>query len=388
MSESILSQSSAHQKRFRAEKRFKALSMMALLLAASFLVFFFYDIISKGASAMQQAEVLVDVHYNQESLDNYNKAVESPINKLVSRGYLRTLPLKMKDHPELLGTTVQEWVVLDSDIDQYLKGKPNRLKAKHKKLVDELVTVGAIQLNFNSGFFTNGDSKMPELAGIKSATIGSLYLLFITMIVALPIGVMTALYLEEYAPDNRLTQVIEVNINNLAAIPSILFGLLGLAIFISFFGTPRSSALTGGLTLALMTLPVIIISARAALRAVPGSIREAAVGLGASRWQTIWHHVLPLAFPGILTGSIIGLAQAMGETAPLLIIGMMAYVPDSPGGFLDAATVLPAQIYTWTGESIRAYSERAAAGILVLLAILLSLNGLAVWLRKRFETRW
>ncbi|MDX8383667.1 MAG: phosphate ABC transporter permease PstA, partial [Ghiorsea sp.] len=209
-----------------------------------------------------------------------------------------------------------------------------------------------------------------------------------TMCIALPVGVMTAVYLEEFAPDNRITQIIEVNINNLAAIPSILFGLLGLAIFINFFGVPRSSAIAGGLTLALMTLPIIIITTRAALRAVPSTIREAAYGLGASRWQTVWHHVLPLAFPGILTGSIIGLAQAMGETAPLLIVGMMAYIPDTPTSFTEAATVLPAQIFTWAGESIRAYEERTAAAILVLLSILLSMNSFAVWLRKRFEVRW
>ncbi|HKI59534.1 MAG TPA: phosphate ABC transporter permease PstA, partial [Mariprofundaceae bacterium] len=201
-------------------------------------------------------------------------------------------------------------------------------------------------------------------------------------------GVMTAIYLEEFAPDNRLTQVIEVNINNLAAIPSILYGLLGLAIFINFMGVPRSSALVGGLTLALMTLPVIIIATRAALRSVPDSIREAAYGVGASSLQTVWHHVLPLAMPGILTGSIIGLAQAMGETAPLLIVGMMAYIPDAPGSIFEATTVLPAQIYTWSSESLRAFEERTAAGIMVLLAVLLTLNALAVKFRNRSENTW
>jgi len=199
---------------------------------------------------------------------------------------------------------------------------------------------------------------------------------------------MTALYLEEFAADNRFTQAIEVNINNLAAIPSILYGLLGLAIFINVMGVPRSSALAGGLTLALMTLPVIIISTRAALRSVPESIRDAAFGLGASNLQVVMHHVLPLAFPGILTGSIIGLAQAMGETAPLLIVGMMAYIPDAPTSILDATTVLPAQVYTWSSESMRAFEERTAAGILVLLTVLLSLNALAVWLRSRTQKTW
>ena len=376
------------KRRYAAEKRFKAFAITALALAGAFLLFFFADIISKGAPALQQAEILVDVHYNASSMKSYKKAVDKPYRDIVSRGYLRTLPLYMEDHPELMGTTKQQWVIATGDVDQYLKGKAHRLKGKHQKQIDALKAEGKVQLAFNIGFFTNGDSKMPELAGIKSAVVGSIYVLLLTIAFALPIGVMTAVYLEEFAPDNRLTQTIEVNINNLAAIPSILFGLLGLAIFINFFGAPRSSALAGGLTLALMTLPIIIITTRAALKAVPDSIREAAFGLGASRWQAVLHHVLPLAMPGILTGSIIGLAQAMGETAPLLIVGMMAYVPDAPGSMLEAATVLPAQIYTWAGESIRAYEERTAAAILVLLSVLLSLNGLAVYLRKHFERRW
>jgi len=374
--------------RYRSEKLFKSAAIFALSLAAAFLVFFFYNMISQGFSALSQAEILVDVHYNEVSQKSYKKAVEKPFRRIVSRGWMRTIPLHMEKYPELMNTTESRWVTATGDVDQYLKGKQNRLKDKYKKQIDQLKAEGKVKLAFNSNFFTRGDSKMPELAGIKSAVIGSLYVLIVTLLIALPIGVMTAVYLEEFAPDNRITQIIEVNINNLAAIPSILFGLLGLAIFINFFGVPRSSSFVGGLTLALMTLPVIIITTRAALRAVPHTIREAAYGLGASHWQTVWHHVLPLALPGILTGSIIGLAQAMGETAPLLIIGMMAYIPDAPGNFVDAATVLPAQIFTWAGESIRAYEERTAAAILVLLSILLSMNSLAIWLRKRFETRW
>jgi phosphate transport system permease protein len=218
--------------------------------------------------------------------------------------------------------------------------------------------------------------------------LGSVYVLFLTMLFSVPIGVMTAVYLEEFAPDNWFTRIIEVNINNLAAIPSIIFGLLGLAIFINFFGVPRSSALAGGLTLALMTLPVIIISTRAALSSVPDSIRQGAQGVGASSWQVVWHHVLPLSLPGVLTGSIIGLAQAMGETAPLLIVGMLAYIPEAPTGITQAATVLPAQIYTWSGTSLRAYTERTALGIMMLLAVLLMLNAAAVWIRNRFERKW
>lgn len=378
----------ALNRRYRKEKIFKGAAIFALLLAASFLIFFFSNMIGKGISAFSQAEILVNVHYNEASVKSYRKAVDKPYRRIVSRGWLRTLPLYMEDNPEVMGTTRQEWVLATADVDQYLKGYANRLKDKHKQQIDKLQEEGLVKLAFNTGFFTRGDSKMAELAGIKSAVIGSILVLLVTLAIALPIGVMTAIYLEEFAPDNRITQLVEVNINNLAAIPSILFGLLGLAIFINFFGVPRSSALVGGLTLALMTLPVIIITTRAALRAVPSSIREAAYGLGASRWQAVFHHVLPLAFPGILTGTIIGLAQAMGETAPLLVIGMMAYIPDSPTSFTDAATVLPAQIFTWAGESIRAYEERTAAAILVLVTILLSMNAFAIWLRKRFETRW
>jgi len=383
-----ISTSPALKKRYLKDKAFRFAGIAALALALTFLVFFFYDIIGKAWPAFVQAEVEAVVSYNEASMNNYSQAVDHKLRPLISRGWLRTLPLYMKDNPQVMGTQETMWVVADSDIDQYLKGHPNKLKGKYKPLVDELYKQGKIRLSFNSRFFSEGDSKMPEIAGIRSAAIGTLYVLLLTMIFSLPIGVMTAIYLEEFASDNRFTQAIEVNINNLAAIPSILFGLLGLAIFINFFGVPRSSSLAGGLTLALMTLPVIIIATRAALRSIPDSIREAAFGIGASRWQTVWHHILPLAMPGILTGSIIGLAQAMGETAPLLIVGMMAYVPDSPSSITEAATVLPAQIYTWASEPIRAYAERTAAAILVLLAVLLSLNASAVYLRKRFEKRW
>jgi phosphate transport system permease protein len=306
----------------------------------------------------------------------------------VSRGWLRQIPNRVEANPELMGQTVTRWVVADSAVDQYLKGKYNQLDDDQKAVVDRLAEQGKAELGFNWWFFTHGDSKMPEIAGIKAAVVGTLYTLLVTMLVSFPIGVMTAVYLEEFASDNRFTRAIEVNINNLAAVPSILYGLLGLAVFINFFGVPRSSALAGGLTLALMTLPIIIISTRAALRAVPDSIREGAFGVGASRLQVVAHHVLPLSLPGILTGSIIGLAQAMGETAPLLIVGMMAFIPDAPGGVSDAATVLPAQIFTWASEPARAFAARTAAGILVLLAVLLSLNASAVWLRKRYERRW
>ncbi|MFO7875518.1 MAG: phosphate ABC transporter permease PstA [Desulfovermiculus sp.] len=376
------------RKRYRTEKRFKLYCLGALILGCSFLVVFLADIVGKGYSAFQQAEVKVSVDYNEQSQEVPMRAVEEEGRSLVSRSFYRGLPRKMSTHPEIMDSTRTQWVVAKADVDQYLKGEPNGLKPAEKEAVEELKQEGRVKLVFNTYFFTHGDSKHPEVAGIKSAALGTVYVMFLTMLFSFPIGVLTAIYLEEYAPDNWFTRIIEVNINNLAAIPSILYGLLGLAIFINTFGVPRSSALAGGLTLALMSLPVIIISARAAIRAVPDSVREAALGVGASRWQMTIHHVLPFSLPGILTGSIIALAQAMGETAPLIIVGMMAFIPDVPSGFTDSTTVLPAQIYSWSSQALRPFAERTAAAILVLLAVLIVLNATAIFLRKRYERRW
>jgi len=374
--------------RYRAEQRFKACCLGALVLACAFLIAFFVDIFSSGYTAFRQTEILADVTYSEQAREVPASAVEARLRTLVSRGVLRLIPAALDEDPGLVGTTRRQWVLAGAEVDQYLKGKANRLRPKETAQVDALVEEGRIRMAFNWYFFTNGDSKLPEMAGIRSAVMGTVLVLLLTMAFSFPVGVLTAIYLEEFAPDNRLTRTIEININNLAAIPSIIFGLLGLAIFINFFGVPRSSALAGGLTLGLMTLPVVIISTRAALRAVPDSIREGAAGVGASPWQVVWCHVLPLSLPGILTGAIIGLAQAMGETAPLLIVGMMAYIPEPPGSITAAATVLPAQIYTWSSASLRAYTERTAAAIIVLLVVLLALNALAVWMRRRFERRW
>jgi phosphate transport system permease protein len=279
-------------------------------------------------------------------------------------------------------------VLADDQVDQYMKGHHNSLKDKQVNIVKEMILNNQVKLDWNYIFLSKGDSKSPEYAGIRSAIVGSVLTLLVTMFLAFPLGVMSAVYLEEFARDNRFTRFIEVNINNLAAIPSILFGLLGLSVFINLFGLPRSSPLVGGMTLALMTLPIIIVSARAALRSVPESIRQAGYGLGLTRQHIVKDHVLPVAMPGILTGSIIGLAQAIGETAPLIIIGMIAFIPDSPDSIMQAATVLPAQVFTWAGMPERAYVEKTAAGIIVILSIMICLNATAIYLRKKYEIKW
>ncbi|RUR33937.1 phosphate ABC transporter permease PstA [Vreelandella andesensis] len=374
--------------RHRKSMRLKYYSMGALALAAAFLLIFFADMLNKGLPAFKQAMINVEINYSEDAAKSGRAAVNRDFSTLISRSVVRTIPLEMRNDPTLLGTTVQRWVLASGEVDQYLKGNRVRLDDEEMERIDRLVETGKIEQQFNVGFFSRGDSKMAELAGIMSAVVGTVMTMIVTLAIAFPIGVMTAIYLEEFAPDNRLTQLIEININNLAAIPSILFGLLGLAIFINFFGVPRSTPLVGGMTLALMTLPVIIISTRTALRSVPESIRHAAFGVGCSRWQVVKDHVLPLAMPGIMTGSIIGLAQAMGETAPLIIVGMVAFIPDVTASFTEAATVMPAQVFTWANEPDHAFVEKTAGGILVLLAVLISLNASAVLLRKKFERRW
>ncbi|WP_435104587.1 phosphate ABC transporter permease PstA [Arhodomonas sp. AD133] len=376
------------RRRYNAERRFRFLCAGGIALSVAFLVAFFADIISQGYSAFYHTQVLAGITYSEETVELPPLAVSDPLRPIVSRGVLRTIPQEVKADESLLGTTQERWVPAKAEIDQFRKGNSHDLDDDVVATVRELEEDGRIAFKFNTAFFTNGDSKLPEMAGIWSAAVGSIYLLALTFLFAFPIGVMTAVYLEEFAPDNRLTQTIEVNINNLAAVPSILFGLLGLAVFINFFHVPRSSALAGGLTIGLMTLPIIIISTRAALRAVPDPIRLGALAMGCTRWQVVRDHVLPLSLPGILTGTIIGLAQAIGETAPLIIVGMIAYIPDAPTSITQAATVLPAQVFTWAGMPERAYVEKTAAGIIVLLAVLLTMNATAVLLRRRFERRW
>jgi phosphate transport system permease protein len=296
----------------------------------------------------------------------------------------------------VIGETRTLWLLADDDVDVIVKGHvPRDVPEGDRRLDDrQLGWLAALEqqervdLKFNRYFFTNGDSRDPELAGIWGATVGSFFMLLVTLALSFPLGVATAIYLEEFAPRNRWTDLIEVNINNLAAVPSIVFGLLGLALFINVFGLPRSAPVVGGLVLSLMTLPVIIIAARAALTAVPPSIREAALGLGASKMQMVLHHVLPLAMPGMLTGTIIGMARALGESAPLLMIGMVAFIVDVPDSPLSPATALPVQVFLWADSPERAFVERTSAAIVVLLMFLLVMNAAAILLRKRFERRY
>jgi phosphate transport system permease protein len=406
-------------KRYRAEKRFRFYGLLAIAASLVFLSLLFISIGAKGYSALFQTFIKLDVYFDpemlrQESLAsaNYQGLVKNTLRNmfpevngrrdkrmlygLVSSGasfQLRDLVLKQ---PDVIGKTRAVWVPADDDVDMLIKvhfdrkapEDERRLKDKQLVWIDKLSAENRIEKKFNKTFFTAGDSREPELAGIWGATVGSFFTLFITLILSFPIGVAAAVYLEEFAPKNKWTDLIEVNINNLAAVPSIVFGLLGLAVFLNFFGLPRSAPLVGGLVLTLMTLPTIIIASRSALKSVPPSIREAALGVGASRMQMVAHHVLPLALPGMLTGTIIGMARALGETAPLLMIGMVAFIVDIPGGLTDPSTALPVQIFLWADSPERAFVERTSAAIMVLLAFLITMNAAAVILRKKFERRW
>ena len=370
------------------DKLFKGISLSALIFSMVFLVIFFSDIVTKGLPSFKQTYVQVPMTYNAESVADSVYAVSVENEFLVSRAWFRDMPLYVKSHPEVMNKTINEWVLADDEVDQYLKIHQNTLADGEKVIVDQLIKEGKIEQRFNTIFLTTGDSKIPENSGFFSSVVGSILTIIVCMAVAFPIGVMTAIYLEEFARDSKISQIIEININNLAAVPSILFGLLGLAVFINFFGFPRSSALVGGLTLALMTLPVIIVSARTALRGVPASVRQAAFGLGLTKWQVVKDHVLPLGMPGILTGSIIGMARALGETAPLIIVGMIAFIPGAPSSFTEAATVMPAQIFTWAGMPEGAYVERVSGAIIILLGVLLSMNAAAIYFRKKYEVKW
>jgi phosphate transport system permease protein len=412
-------------RRYRRERVFRGLGFGALLVGLAFLAFFFYTLIANGYSVLEQTRIRLDIDYAAETIDpsgqrdpadlrraDYAALVRASLMQrfpevtsradlrqlfaLMSAGAELELRQRVTSNPALIGTTESLWLLADDDVDMVVKGHTSsdiaedlrQLNDSQLGWLDSLEADGRVDLKFNRYFFTSGDSTDPELAGIWGATIGSFFMLLVTLTLSFPLGVATAIYLEEFAKKNRWTDIIEVNINNLAAVPSIVFGLLGLSLFINAFGLPRSAPLVGGLVLTLMTLPVVIIASRAALTAVPPSIREAALGLGASRMQMVFHHVLPLALPGMLTGTIIGMARALGESAPLLMIGMVAFIVDIPKTPMDPASALPVQVFLWADLPERAFVERTSAAILVLLVFLLLMNLTAVLLRKRFERRY
>ncbi len=413
------------RKRKAAERRFQLYGKLAIGLGLLFLSLLFGSIVANGYTAFVQTYMQIEVYIDPDRIDpegkrevkelsraDYGGLVKATLRdmfpevqsrrekrqlyRLVSTGASYQIREQVLQNPDLIGQKISLWVPADDEIDMLMKGHIDRKSAEEDRRVkdnqiawvDRLLSEGRIEKRFNTIFFTAGDSRDPELAGIWGAASGSFFTLIVTLLLSFPIGVAAAVYLEEFAPRNKFTDLIEVNINNLAAVPSIVFGLLGLAVFINFFGMPRSAPIVGGLVLTLMTLPTIIIASRAALKSVPPSIREAALGIGASPMQTVIYHVLPLAMPGMLTGTIIGMAQALGESAPLLMIGMVAFIVDIPQGAFDPSTVLPVQIYLWADSPERAFVERTSAAIMVLLGFLITMNALAVMLRKRFERRW
>ena len=420
--------SSISSARINKEKRFQIYGVAALLFAMIMLVTLFITIFSKGLSAFIQTKVNLDIELTQEVIDpegsrdlnvlkqaNYQKLIDDSLKlyalnlfdkdekELIKNlrmilspiAYLELRNLVI-DNQDFIGKTKKVSFIASDDIDQYFKGKidmsipedDRKITDIQEKFLDDLQSKGQINKVFNKTLFTKSDSREAELSGVLGAVIGSFYSLLIAGLLSIPIGIGAAIYLQEFAKKNRITNFIEININNLAAVPSIVFGLLGLAIFLNMFLMPRSAPLVGGMVLALMTLPKIIIPARAAILAVPESIKQGALALGASHMQSIMHHVLPLAMPAILTGIIIGLAQALGETAPLLMIGMIAFIPDTPLYITDPATALPVQIFMWADNPERAFVERTSAAIIILLFFLIAMNSIAIYLRQKFERKW
>jgi phosphate transport system permease protein len=430
------------KKRHASERRFKAFGMGAVGLALSFVLILFVSILSKGIPAFWQATLTLDVHFDPQIVNiepkpiqghnetsaefhqrmlawqsnvgmvNFNRIIMNSLVKelpeaaryqrdalrLVTSGERFALRDMIVNDPSLVGQTVRLNLLADANVDVWLKGNIDRdlpdsrqqLSARTRAWADQLAERGVIENKFSTALFMNVDSRSSlASAGLAGAFMGSVFMMLIVMVLAVPIGVASAIYLEEFAPKNKLTDLIEVNINNLAAVPSIVFGLLGASVFILWFKLPLSAPFVGGLVLTLMTLPTVIIATRSTLKAIPPSIRQAALGIGASKTQAVFHHVLPLALPGILTGSILGIAQALGETAPLLLIGMNSFVASIPSTPMDQSTALPVQIFLWQGNELRNFFEaRTSAAITVLLALMITLNALAIWLRRRFETRW
>lgn len=434
---SLLRQDARTAKRNRAETRFKAYGIAAITAGMLMLVVLLSTIIGRGTGAFQQTFLTLDVQLLEAKLDKNGNRDLDDIKKVSTFGYAPlmaaalekkvadtgiTTDLKPKalaailskdaaaqlrdfvlENTDLIGTSVQFRFLTNSRVDGYLKGRVTResiandknINAAQLDLVDALMTDGSLEKRFNFAFITGADASdaRPEAAGMGVSMIGSLFMMLVVLALALPIGVAASIYLEEFAPKNWITDIIEVNISNLAAVPSIVFGILGLAVFINYMHLPNSAPLVGGLVLTLMTLPTIIISTRASLKSVPPSIRDAALGVGASKMQSVFHHVLPLAAPGILTGTIIGLAQALGETAPLLLIGMVGFIASNPpdgiaSGLMDPNSAMPAQIYEWAKRADPAFYERAWGGIIILLVFLVTMNAIAVMLRRRFERRW
>ena len=423
-------------KRHRKEKTFRVLGFSAVVTGLFFVVLLFGSILAKGLPSFWQSSLTVPVyfdpavinvgakpkpHSNEEPAKYQERLIEwqtqlgmADWDLLLVNGIISEDPkleskrddisesYRLRDmvleNPSIIGQKQEVKILADANIDVWLAGNIDRslpdeqqqLSPEVRQLADDLKAQGIIENTFNMNIFFSPDSRSsPATSGLAGAFMGSLFMMFIVILISIPIGVASAIYLEEFAPKNWITDVIEVNINNLAAVPSIVFGLLGAAIFIGWMHMPLSAPVVGGLVLSLMTLPTVIITTRASLKAVPPSIRQAALGLGASNLQTVFHHVLPLALPGILTGAIIGVAQALGETAPLLLIGMSAFVASVPVSPLDQSTALPVQIFLWQGNELRNFFEgRTAAAIIVLLALMISLNSLAIWLRKKFEVRW
>lgn len=398
-------------KRGKCDKRFKNYGRLSVSLVILFIILLFGSIAIKGMNAFMQTFIALDIHVTKTN--NYQGLVKESLRNLFpnvtkrrdKRELYKLISMNagfiLRDHiqnnpPEFYNQTITVWLPARDDVDMLVKGNIDKTLPEHERRIsnnqlawiEQLKLQNRIELKFNTLFFTKGDSRSPETAGIKGAVIGSFLTILVTLCLSFPIAVATALYLEEFAPKNRWYDIIEVNINNLAAVPSIVFGLLGLAVFLNFFGMPRSSPLVGGMVLTLMTLPTIIIAARASIKSVPPSIKEAALGMGATRMQVTFHHVFPLALPGMLTGTIIGMAQALGETAPLLMIGMVAFIVDVPSSITDPATALPVQIFLWADSPERAFVEKTSAAILILLGFLILMNLLAILMRKKFERKW
>lgn len=419
MIESFSKPSAQLRRRLASEKRFQWLGRIAIMIAIGFLLLMLGSISWMGIGAFKQTQLQIPVFLDPGEIDrsdlkaaNYGGLVKKALRtqfpavkkrrdkrklyQLVSSHADSTLRELVFANQQLVGKTVPVWFVASDDVDVYAKGTvpvdengvAGKLGKKQIAWVGRLKQQGAVKTSFNWRFFTSGDSREPELAGILSALVGTAFTLLVCFLLSFPVGILAAIYLEEFTPKNRWAEFIEVNINNLAAVPSIVFGLLGLAVFLGTFGLPRSSPLVGGMVLALMTLPTIIIASRAALRAVPPSIAEASLGLGATRLQTVFHHVVPLAMPGMLTGAIVGMARALGETAPLLMIGMVAFVVDIPKSVLEPATALPVQIFLWADSPERAFLEKTSAAIMVLIGFLIAMNLVAIILRNKYSQRF